>query len=162
MAITFNLDEIFEMAEQIERNAAKFYHEASKKASDKKIIKTFIDLAAMEDGHMKTFQDMRKALSPEEKDTTAFDPENQAVLYLQAMADSHGTEGKKERDVMLTGSESLREVFEIAITAEKNSVVFYTALKELVEQTGRDKVDTIINEELGHLALLKLHLASIG
>ncbi len=31
MAISFNLDEIFEMAEQIEKNGANFYREAARK-----------------------------------------------------------------------------------------------------------------------------------
>jgi rubrerythrin len=122
MAITFNSDEIFEMAEQIERNAAGFYREAAKRTGDKVAQK----------------------------------------LYLQTMADSHGTEGKKSRTEKLTGKESMREIFEIAVAAEKDSVVFYTALKELVAPgVSRDKVETIIEEELGHLALLKLQLASL-
>ena len=52
MAISFNIDEIFEMAEQIERNAASFYREAAKRAFDGTVQKKFIDLASMEDGHL--------------------------------------------------------------------------------------------------------------
>ena len=67
MGITFNADEIFEMAEQIERNGAKFYREAAEKSSDADIKKMLQDLAAMEDGHQLTFSQMRKELSPDEK-----------------------------------------------------------------------------------------------
>ncbi len=162
MAITFNADEIFEMAEQIERNAAGFYREAAKRAGDKVAQTLFVNLAEMEDNHCQIFQEMRSQLSPDEKKQETFDPENQAILYLQAMADGHGTEGKKSRTEKLTGSESMREILQIAINAEKDSVVFYTALKELVAPgVSRDKVETIIEEELGHLALLKLQLASL-
>ncbi len=160
MAIAFNVDEIFEMAEQIERNAARFYRDAAKRASDGAVQKMFIDMAAMEDGHLRIFQDMRKKLSPEEKEQSAFDPENEAVLFLQTMADNHGTEGKISRTEKLTGQESIREILNIAVVAEKESVVFYTAIKELVDKdTGRDKVEEIISEELGHLAVLKMELA---
>jgi len=162
MAITFNADEIFEMAEQIERRAAVFYREAAGKTADAKVQKLFNDLAVMEDGHCQIFQEMRKSLSPEDKDSATFDPNNEAILYLQAMADSHGTEGKKGREVKLTGKESVKEIFEIAITAEKDSVVFYTAIKEMVKLTaGRDKVEAIIVEEMGHLAILKHQLMSL-
>jgi len=162
MAIAFNLDEIFEMAEQIERNAAKFYYEAAKRASDGEVQKLFINLAAMEDGHMKIFQDMRKQLGPEEKEQSTFDPDSEAVLFLQAMADGHGTEGKKGRGEKLTGNESMWEILNIAVAAEKDSVVFYTAIKELVETgAGRDKVEAIIREELGHLAVLKQQLVKL-
>ncbi|HRS71257.1 MAG TPA: ferritin family protein, partial [Anaerohalosphaeraceae bacterium] len=64
MAITFNADEIFEMAEEIERNGAAFYREAAAKASREDIKKMLLDLAAMEEGHEQTFAQMRKKLSP--------------------------------------------------------------------------------------------------
>ena len=59
MGITFNADEIFEMAEEIERNGAKFYREAAQKAADKQVKQMLLDMAAMEDGHLVTFQQMR-------------------------------------------------------------------------------------------------------
>ena len=161
MAISFNLDEIFEMAEQIEKNGANFYREAAKKVSDKKTRDMFIALAGMEDGHFKIFQEMRKQLGASDKEPTSFDPDNEAAFYLQAMAAGHGVEGKKDRTTKLTGNETIREIFEIAVSAEKNSIVFYTALKEIVSATGRDKVDTIISEELGHLAILKIQLVQL-
>jgi rubrerythrin len=162
MAITFNVDEIFEIAQQIESSAAKFYREAAKKVPEKAAQQMFVDLALMEDGHMRTFAEMRKTLTPAEKETTTFDPENQAILYLQAMADSHGTEGKKGRTELLTGQESMQEVLQIAVGAEKDSVVFYTALVDLVGTArGKEKIGAIISEELGHLATLKQMLASI-
>jgi rubrerythrin len=162
MAVSFNIDEIFEMAEQIERNATGFYREASRKTADKEVQKLFLDLSAMEDGHLKIFQQMRKDLTPEEKESTTFDPESEAMMYLQALADGHGTEGKKGRKEKLTGSESIKETFQIAIDAEKDSVIFYTALKELVGPgAGRGKVEEIIDEELGHLVLLKMQLANL-
>src|SRR4030042_426384 len=123
MAITFNADEILEMAEQIERRAAVFYREAAGKIADEKVQKLFTDLAVMEDGHCEIFQEMRNRLRSEDKESTTFDPNSEAILYLQAMADSHGTEGKKGRGEKLTGKESVKEIFEIAIDAEKDSVV---------------------------------------
>jgi len=162
MPVNFSVDEIFEMAKQIEKNAAGFYREAAKRASDKEFQKIFVHLAAMEDSHNKIFQEMRKQLGPEEKEQSTFDPDNQAILYLQSMADSHGTEGRKSRTEKLTGNETMRQIFEIAVAAEKDSVVFYTAIKELVgTETAREKVNAIIDEELGHLVVLKLQLASI-
>jgi rubrerythrin len=161
MAISFTVDEIFEMAEQIERNGSVFYREAARKTGDKDTQKMFMNLAAMEDGHLKIFQDMRKQLDASDKEQTTFDPEGEAILYLQAMADSHGTEGKIDRLNKLTGNETAREIFGIAIDAEKNSIVFYTALKELVPSTGITTVENIISEELGHLAVLKIQLAQL-
>jgi rubrerythrin len=72
------------------------------------------------------------------------------------MADSRGFEGRKSPTVKLTGKESTRELFDIAIDAEKNSILYYVGLKELVPaETGRDKVEGIIREEVSHLADLR-------
>jgi len=162
MAITFNADEIFEMAEEIERNGAKFYREAAKKTADKETEKLLLDLAEMEDGHLQTFREMRKELAPREKEQLIYDPDNQALRYLQVMADSHGAEGKKSLTEKLTGEETPRQLFEIAIQAEKDSIVFYSGLKNLVPpKAGGDKVEAVIREELAHVAALEEKLNTL-
>ena len=161
MPITFNADEVFEMAEQIERNGATFYRETGAKSTDQQVKNMFLRLAAMEDSHLQTFQQMRKTLGDQEKGGTTFDPEGEASLYLQALADDRGFEGMKGRNVKLTGKESTRELLEIAINAERNSILYYVGLKEMVPtDTGREKVETIIREEVGHAAELRRQLAA--
>lgn len=155
MGITFNADEVFEMAEEIERNAARFYREASEKTSDKDTKTLLLDLAAMEDGHEKTFAQMRKELPKSEKEPTTFDPENEVAQYLQTLADFHGTEGKVSPTEKLTGEESMTEILKIALQAEKNSIAFYVGLKDLVpHKAGKDKVQAIIIEEMAHVSTI--------
>ncbi len=162
MGISFSADEIFEMAEEIERNGAGFYREAAKNTSDKEIKQMLLELADMEDGHLKTFEEMREQLSGQEKGGTVFDPDNQSVLYLQAMADARGFEGKITPTKELTGSETPKEILETALNSEKESVVFYFGLKGLVPvRAGRDKVEAIIIEELSHITTLLNKLKSL-
>ncbi|MHC4076398.1 MAG: ferritin family protein [Planctomycetota bacterium] len=159
MAITFNADEIFEMAEEIERNGAKFYRRAAEKTSDKETRSLLGNLAEMEDGHLRVFEEMRKELSGREKEQDIFDPDNEAALYLQVMADTHGSEGKKSPAEELTGTESIEDLLRIAINAEKDSVVFYTGLKGYVSaKAGKDKVEAIITEEISHITSLRQRL----
>jgi rubrerythrin len=156
MGVNFNADEVFEMAEQIERNGARFYREAADKVTSREMKDMFLNMAVMEDGHLQTFQAMRKDLAAQEKAETAFDPFNEAALYLQTMADDKGSEGLKSPTEKLTGRESAQELLEIAIGAEKNSVLFYVGLKDLVSaKAGRDKVEPIIREEVRHVADLR-------
>ena len=55
----------------------------------------------------------------------------------------------------LTGKESLQEILNIALSLEKQSILFYVGLKDLVRQKhGKDKVDAIIGEEKQHIAQL--------
>ena len=162
MSITFNADEIFEMAEEIERNGVRFYRKASNYATDPGVKKMLLGMATMEDGHERTFAEMREQLSDAEKEPNTFDPQDEAAMYLQTMADSHGTEGKKSMDEELTGDESAEEVFKIATRAEADSIAFYVGLKEMVsEKAGRDKIDDIIKEEIGHLAILNKKLIEL-
>ncbi len=162
MSITFNAFEIFEMAEEIERNGAKYYREAAEKASDKKTKRMLLDMAAMEDEHLKTFVEMRKELSGREKEPMIFDPDNQAAMYLQVMADARGMEGRIGPTTKLTGNETIKEILDIAVNSEKDSVVFYLNLKGLVPvKAGRDKVEEIIIEELSHITTLLRKLKAL-
>ena len=162
MAITFNANEIFEMAEEIERNGAEFYRQAAENAADKETKQMLLDMAVMEDGHLKTFEEMRNQLSGQEKGWTIFDPDNQSVLYLQEMADARGYEGKITPTKELTGNETTKEIIEIALNSENESVVFYLSLKALVPvKAGRDKVEAIIIEELSHITTLLKKLKSL-
>ena len=87
MGYDVNADEIFEMAEQIERNGASFYRKAAESIDDPAGKKLLLNFAAMEDEHEKTFAALRKDLSEKEKTATTFDPEGEAALYLRALAD---------------------------------------------------------------------------
>lgn len=162
MPITFNADEIFEMAEEIERNGAKFYRKAAANTSDKAAKNLLLDMAVMEDGHLKIFQDMRQQLTDKEKEPIVYDPDNEAAQYLQAMADMHGCEGKISPVKELTGRETIKEIIEIALNAEKESVVFYFGLRSFVpDASGKNRVEKIINEEIGHINVLNQKLVDL-
>lgn len=155
MGITFNANEVFEMAEQIERNAEKFYKQASQNAAGKEIKQMLLGLADMEHDHLEIFQEMRKELSGREKGSTVFDPDNEATMYLQSMADMRSYEGRISPTQELTGKESTGQIINIAINSEKESVVFYSGIRQSVsEKAGKDKIEKIIAEELKHLRVL--------
>jgi rubrerythrin len=60
----------------------------------------------------------------------------------------------------LTGKESIVDVLEKAIIKEKDSIVYYTGLKDFVlAQADKDKIDDIIREELRHIRILSQSLA---
>lgn len=162
MSIVFNADEIFEIAEQIERNGAKFYREAAGKAVDSSTREMLQELADMEDGHEKIFIQMRKELPPKEKEPTVYDPDNEAAQYLRTMADFHGTEGKAGPLEKLTGKETMSELLKIALQAEKDSIAFYVGIKGLVpSRSGKDKVEKIIVEEMSHVSILGAKLQAL-
>ena len=149
MMYGFNAHEIFEMAEQIERNGAAFYKSASE-ATDEASAEDFLSsLSEMEREHEKTFARLKSELSDKDKASTIFDPEGEAAQYLSALA---GAKVFFEKEI---DTSSMKEVLKSALTAEKDSIVFYLGMKEMVsEKHGKDRIDQIIREEMGHIKLL--------
>lgn len=155
MAYDFNADEAFEMAIQIEKNGAAFYRKAASLQNDEVNIKFLEKIALMEDRHQAGFEEMRRILSDMEKTQTVFDPKDEMVLYLKSMADAHGGEGNPDVTDQLTGDESMAQIIETAISLEKESILFYVGLKDMVPpKLGREKIDDIIDEEKKHVAQL--------
>ena len=156
MIIDFTSDEVFEIAEQIERNGAKFYRTAAKNVSDIKKKQLLKHLAEMEDEHEQTFKTLRSKLKEDEKIVTTFDPDGEAEKYLRALAD---TRVFYDKEIHLT---SLKEILKTAITTEKDSIVFYLGMKEVVPpHLGKEKLDEIIKEEMGHIKLLSRQLLEL-
>ncbi|MBW2248122.1 MAG: ferritin family protein [Deltaproteobacteria bacterium] len=153
----FTADDVFEMAEKLERNGAKFYRTAAENVSDPKSKELLIGLAEMEDEHEKTFALLRAGLSNAEKIATVFDPENESALYLRALADT------RVFFVFYIDTSLMKEILKAAIVAEKDSIVFYLGLKDVVpDQLGKSRLDTIIKEEMVHIRILAKELISLN
>jgi rubrerythrin len=162
MGIRFSADEIFAMAEQVERNGAKFYRKAAKGICDKAAGLMLVELATMEDEHEKTFAAMRAQLTDKERELMVFDPDNEAAMYLRAMADGHVFDLKRDPSEQLTASESTEDIIRMGLGAERNSIVFYLGLKELVSAPGdKERVDAIIKEEMRHISTLTQKLVDL-
>ena len=159
MTIRFNADEVLEMAEQIERNGVKYYRKAAESMSDPDEKKLLLTLADMEVEHEKIFARMRADLPSDDQESTTFDPNNESALYLQAMANANVFDMSKDPSEALTGAESMDDILKTAIGMEKESIVFYVGLRQLVPPTlGKDNIENIIKEEMSHITLLSSKL----
>jgi rubrerythrin len=151
--IGFSADEVFEMAQQIERNGVKFYRAAAEEFPALRNV--LLELATMEDEHEQTFAAMRAELSDAEQRQSVFDPDDQAQMYLRMMADGNVFDTQADPVELLADKQTPQEVLMTAIGLEKDSVVFYVGLKGSVSRkAGKDKVQAIIAEELSHIATL--------
>ena len=163
MSFEFNADEILEMAEHIERNGARFYRKAAALVKDATISKLLQDLAVWEVEHERAFATMRAALVHQEREAKVFDPEHETSMYLRAMADGHVFDAKVDPADTLTGKESAEDILRMAIGQEKDSILFYTGLKEMISQTaGRERIEAIIKEEMGHIGFLNREIAALS
>ena len=162
MALDFNADDAFEMAEQIERRGGRFYRKAAKDTSHPQTREILLDLAHKEDEHLAIFVAMRKRLSEEASDPTAFDPYGEAPLYLQAMADAH-VFGAPSGEDLLRGGETPAQVLKLAIGFEKDTIAFFVGIKAAVpERLGKPQIDRLIKEEMNHVVILSKALSALG
>ena len=160
MPIKFNAREVFEIAEKIEENGVAFYKAAADMhPKQAKLLKKFAD---MEVEHKAMFASMKASILGLGEDGVLNDPNGDASLYLESIAETHGGEGSMMVLKTLTGNESVGEIMDMAIQAEKKSILFYVGLKDLVpESLGRKHIDRIIGEEKQHVIILLAEKAKI-
>jgi rubrerythrin len=162
MSLEFSAGEVFEMAKNIERNGAGFYRKAAEQFDDETATHLLIELAEMEDDHLKTFIEMKAELSAREIENTVFDPYGESGLYLQAMASEHVFDVKVDPSEALTGNETLEDILKIAMKLEKDSILFYYGMKSVVpDALGKARLEDIIEQEFGHIATLSQRLSEL-
>ena len=157
MTELFSADDVFQAALRMENNGAEFYRRAASKVTSARadIKNLFNKLAAMEDAHTQTFAKLHRELNENENKQTKFGPKDESLLHLKVLVDV-GVFFKKKVNLS-----SLKEVFKAAIEAERDSIVFYLSMREMVPETGKNRIDLIIKEEMKHIHLLGKELTAI-
>ncbi len=154
MTVTFNAIEVFEIAEQIERNGTNFYIRAAELFDDSNTCQLFLRLAELEKEHELTFARMKQQLSEQsrqastsESDDLLPDPRVMAGLAVFGIRSDPAEE--------LRGRQEKTDIIRRAVEKEKDSIVFYHGLKEFVAAgADKDKIDDIIREEMRHIVVL--------
>jgi len=160
MTISFSGSELLNIAIGIERNGLAFYESLAKSDQDPMARGAYKYLADMEKKHIKTFQGLLEGVGeykPPESYAEEYD------LYLKALVDSAVfTDDAVARQIAEKVTTSI-EAIQIALGAEKDSILFYSEMRNLVPERDRETVDRIIEEEKSHLRQLsdlKAKLAS--
>ena len=161
MSITFSGSELINIAIGIERRGIVFYDIMAKSTEDATARDTFQSLADMERAHVQTFQDMlAEADKYQVPETYAGD----YTAYLQALVDSAIFTDDMITSEMAAKVESDVEALELAMGGEKDSILFYYEMKNIMPQRAQPTVNKIIAEEKAHLrqlSELKKKLADI-
>lgn len=153
-ADAFNIDEVFELACQIERNGARFYRKASAQCAEPSVQLLLNELADMEDDHERRFSQLRSQVASAFS-TPPGDGSDLVARYLAAIADGYVFKRGGDPAGELSGRETVEEILIKAIQLEKDSLVFYLGIQEAMdERLGREQVGVIIREEMGHISRL--------
>lgn len=163
MSNQFSADEILEIAQRVEENGVKFYSAAADCIENPQQKQLLSDLAAWEVSHAELFAKMRDGLDSEEKEPTVFDPDNEVGLYLKAMADRAIFTSRMKPQEMLCENPTYKRILEVALGREKDAVVFYAGIRDMVPaRLGRHKIEEIMMEEVHHVALIEKQLRTLG
>jgi rubrerythrin len=157
---SYSADEIFEMAEQIERNGAAFYRKAASFVNDAPSRDFLLRLAEQEDDHERTFAAIRAEVVADSGKIARYDQDETVAGYLRALAGQYVFRKDREPPSLLTGGENVGEVLRMAIGQEKDSIVLYLGLMDALADSGdAERIRRIIREEQRHLAELLKKLA---
>ena len=151
MSISFSGSELINIAIGIERRGIAFYDIMTRSTENATARDVFQHLADMEREHVQIFQGMLSEANryqPSEAYTGEY------AAYLQALVDSAVFTDAIVTSEMAARVESDIEAMELAIGAEKDSILFYYGMRDIMPQGAQPTVNKIITEEKSHLRLL--------
>jgi rubrerythrin len=150
-------DEIIEIAMRLEERGEAFYKAAAEKATEAEVKTLFEELAVQEQYHRRAFQQMGRgvvelALSPEQWDQfQAYTGAllNQSFFDRPDSALSQAVEATNEPNAL-----------QAALGFEKETLLFFHELRDVVKGPARQTMDRIIDEERRHIQRLSGMLAT--
>ncbi|MBN2271680.1 MAG: ferritin family protein [Sedimentisphaerales bacterium] len=155
METKFNVFEIFQIAEKIEHDGAKFYLRAAELFDDSERRDIFYKLANWKARHEKALAQRRKLFSEETGQFGTFDPDNYVLSHPHVMASLAEFATKASLHRQMTGHEGKKEIFETAISRSKQAIVFYRGLKDFTKDPeSRNTIEQIIDEEKKNIRLM--------
>ncbi len=155
MSITLNLEELIEIAVNIELDGKNFYSAAAEFTTNNEAAELFQELAKWEGVHYETFKNLLEINGSSEFEQI-IDPMNEAGLYLKAILGGDiFTKNETPQELAGDNPEHLNNIFRFALDREKDSIIFYSSLSKIYDNPDiTHKIDIIIGEEISHIRFL--------
>jgi len=150
----FTAGELYDIALGIERNGVAYYESLAQVAGASGLKDTYKKLADMERHHIQVFQDLRSHAGAEPVVPQVDEAEYRG--YLEALIDSSVFTNDQVAKDLARSAAGPAEALQLALGAEKDSILFYSEMRGLVPQRERNAVDEIINEERAHVRELSV------
>ncbi len=149
----FKAVQALEMAMQIEENGEAFYEAAADKSDDTEVAALFRDLAARERAHYEVFDRMAQGVEPAPKPTRE-EEVGDFASFVEAALDRAVFAGPDKALRLAEKAADRDTALRAAMGLEKDTLLFYYDLREMVSDTDRDAISDIIGEEKQHLRRL--------
>ena len=151
MSISFSVSELLNIAVGIEGRGVAFYDTMSRSTENASARSAFQYLADMEREHVKVFQIM---LDESDKYQVPEAYTGEYTAYLQALVDNAVFTDEMVVSEVVTRADTDIEALELAIAAEKDSILFYYEMRDIMPQQTHSAINRIIAEEKSHLRQL--------
>jgi len=146
----FSVNEILDMAIRIENNGEKVYRDTTEKLSQPDLISLLEWMADEEAKHAEWFSNLKNEASA--NSSNPFVEEMSRELFNDLL----GEKNFSHEEVNFSKIGSIKELFEIFIEFEKDTVLFYEMLQPFIENEDTlAHLSKIIAEENNHIAHLK-------
>ncbi len=147
MSYLLDVKEILEFAVYIEERGYEFYVGAMKKFSEPRATELFQYLADEEFKHEKVF----KKLMGQDGELRKGEMDAEYRAYMREFCKAHALGDKEAINAKLTRLSTLEDIFDLAMGFEKDSIVFFSELKDLYAKGHTAAIEKVIREEMGHL-----------
>lgn len=158
----YSVNEIVELAVQIEHNGYAFYHEATKhKSLDEKSLNLLTTLRDQELNHEKTFLALR---DDEDLQNLTFTQDWELVAsYLKTIVESRIFNSENAAIKLATNAQNVKDIVDYAIQFEKDTLLFFHTIKDaLVNPKAQSAIARIIHEEISHVLYLNDYKATLS
>jgi len=146
----FAVEELLDIAVGIEKNGVTYYESLAQFTTDTELQSIYTGLASMEKHHITVFETMRAGLSGSGA-IVPLESEEEYDAYLKALIDSSVFTNDTVAREMAQKASGPAEALQLAVGAEKDSILFYTEMRDLVPKREREAVEKIIKEERKHV-----------
>ena len=152
MSIFFSGEEIIEMAVKTEETGCEFYQLAKQNASTDELKYLFDYLAKEELKHKETFLGLKDAIG-ETAQGVPIDWD-EVGQYIKAMTDSSFFFGGDKSINLAAEAADSKKALDFAMQFEKDTLLFFHQLRDVVKSVNQPVIDKIIQEEKEHIKRL--------
>jgi rubrerythrin len=151
MSGLFKGSEILQVAIEIEKNGETFYSTMAESLRDERVKELFRFLAGEERKHTEDFERM---LEPVGRYQPSESYPGEYEAYVKALADTRIFTREMDPKELAEKVKTEAEAIDMALGAEKESILFYVEMKRFVPESEHGVVDGIIEQERKHLMKL--------
>ena len=146
----FAIEDVIDLAIQIEENAEKVYRNAAEEISDPAFASLLQHLADEEIKHAKWFAELKQKVRKTTDDPQLVEMGKRILLGLL------GDETFSLKDADFSKMDQIKDLLNLAVEFERDTVLFYEMIRSFIEaKETLDYLDAIIEEENSHIRILQ-------